>query len=65
MRVKAKENLAKLIEKFERESSAGRIKDYNEEATKTAFIQTAKGSQKDQIQRAGRAFALYNIIRSY
>jgi adenine-specific DNA-methyltransferase len=36
---KAKENLAKLIEKFDRESFAGRIKEYNEEATKTAFIQ--------------------------
>lgn len=36
---RAKENLSKLIEKFDRESSAGRIKEYNEEATKTAFIQ--------------------------
>ncbi len=36
---KAKENLSKLVEKFERESNAGKIKDYNEEATKTAFIQ--------------------------
>lgn len=36
---RAKENLAKLIEKFDRESSAGRIKEYNEEATKTSFIQ--------------------------
>jgi hypothetical protein len=36
---RAKENLAKLIEKFESELSAGRIKEYNEEATKTAFIQ--------------------------
>jgi adenine-specific DNA-methyltransferase len=35
----AKENLTKLIEKFERESVAGKIKEYNEEATKTAFIQ--------------------------
>ena len=35
----AKENLAKLVEKFERELTAGKIKDYNEEATKTAFIQ--------------------------
>jgi type I restriction-modification system DNA methylase subunit len=35
----AKKNLAKLIEKFERELAAGKIKDYNEEATKTAFIQ--------------------------
>ena len=31
--------------------TAGKIKDYNEEATKTAFIQPVKGSQKDQIQR--------------
>jgi len=36
---RAKGNLSKLIEKFERELSAGRIKEYNEEATKTAFIQ--------------------------
>ena len=36
---RAKENLAKLIEKFNRELSAGRIKEYNEEATKTSFIQ--------------------------
>lgn len=36
---RAKENLAKLIEKFDRESSVGRIKEYNEEATKIAFIQ--------------------------
>src|SRR5919108_2107752 len=36
---RAKENLAKLVEKFNRELSAGRIKDYNEEATKTSFIQ--------------------------
>ncbi|MEM2915415.1 MAG: N-6 DNA methylase, partial [Candidatus Bathyarchaeia archaeon] len=36
---RAKENLAKLVEKFERELSADKIKDYNEEATKTAFIQ--------------------------
>ena len=36
---KAKENLSKLLEKFERELNAGKIKDYNEEATKTAFIQ--------------------------
>jgi type I restriction-modification system DNA methylase subunit len=36
---KAKENLAKLVEKFERESAAGKIKDYNEEATKISFIQ--------------------------
>ena len=50
-RDKAKDNLTKLVEKFERELAANRIKEYNEEATKTAFIQTAKGSQKDQIQR--------------
>ncbi len=36
---RAKENLAKLIEKYDRELSAGRIKEYNEEATKTSFIQ--------------------------
>lgn len=36
---RAKENLSKLIEKFEKESSLGRIKEYNEEATKTSFIQ--------------------------
>jgi uncharacterized protein (UPF0335 family) len=35
----AKENLTKLIEKFEKENLAGRINDYNEEATKTGFIQ--------------------------
>jgi len=35
----AKENLAKLIEKFIKESDLGHIKEYNEEATKTAFIQ--------------------------
>jgi type I restriction-modification system DNA methylase subunit len=35
----AKENLAKLIAKFERELSADRIREYNEEAAKTAFIQ--------------------------
>jgi len=38
-RATAKENLAKLVEKFEKETSSGRINDYNEEATKTAFIQ--------------------------
>ncbi|MEW6686771.1 MAG: type IIL restriction-modification enzyme MmeI [Candidatus Edwardsbacteria bacterium] len=36
---RAKENLAKLVEKFERELSADQIKEYKEEATKTAFIQ--------------------------
>ncbi|MGB9736597.1 MAG: hypothetical protein ACP5JP_10315 [bacterium] len=35
----AKENLQKLIEKYDRELSAGNIDDYNEEATKTGFIQ--------------------------
>ncbi|MDP2916041.1 MAG: N-6 DNA methylase, partial [Candidatus Aminicenantes bacterium] len=35
----AKENLAKLLDKFERELNAGNIKEYNEEAAKTAFIQ--------------------------
>jgi hypothetical protein len=47
----AKENLTELVEKFDRESVAGKIKDYNEEATKMILIQAAKGSQKDQIQR--------------
>ncbi len=36
---RAKENLAKLIAKFERELATGRIKDYLEETTKTGFIQ--------------------------
>lgn len=36
---RAKKNLSKLIERFEREYSSGRIKEYNEEATKTSFIQ--------------------------
>jgi type I restriction-modification system DNA methylase subunit len=36
---KAKENLSELIAKFERELSAGQIKEYNEEAAKIAFIQ--------------------------
>ncbi len=35
----AKENLLKLIEKFEKEKNANRINSYNEEATKIAFIQ--------------------------
>ncbi|MBW1823432.1 MAG: hypothetical protein JRI87_02555, partial [Deltaproteobacteria bacterium] len=35
----AKRNLSKLIEKFEREISAGKIQEYNEEATKIPFIQ--------------------------
>ncbi len=35
----AKENLSKLIAKFESELTLGKIWDYNEEATKTAFIQ--------------------------
>jgi len=38
-REKAKKNLTELVEKFERELSAEKIKDYNEEATKIAFIQ--------------------------
>jgi hypothetical protein len=38
-KIRAKENLTKLIEKFDRELSADHIKEYNEEATKTAFIQ--------------------------
>jgi len=36
---KAKENLAALIAKFERELAAHKIREYNEEAAKTAFIQ--------------------------
>lgn len=36
---KAKENLAKLVEKFDRELSSGAIWEYNEEATKIGFIQ--------------------------
>ncbi len=35
----AKENLSKLIEKFEKEKFSGRIQEYNEEATKISFIQ--------------------------
>ena len=38
-RTKARENLTKLVEKFECELAAGKIKDYNEEATKISFIQ--------------------------
>jgi hypothetical protein len=44
MKSKAKANLTKLIEKFERELATGKSKNYNEK------IKTAKGSQKDQIQ---------------
>jgi hypothetical protein len=51
MKSKAKASLSKLIEKFEREFTTGKIKDYNEKPTKPLLIQTAKGSQKDQIQR--------------
>ncbi len=40
---RAKENLSKLIERFERELNAGRIRDYNEEATKISFIQPLLG----------------------
>ncbi len=36
---KAKDNLSKLIKKFERELDTGRVYDYNEEATKISFIQ--------------------------
>ena len=36
---RAKENLSKLIEKFERELESGRAYEYNEEATKISFIQ--------------------------
>lgn len=36
---RAKQNLSGLLEKFERELVAGRIKDYLEEATKLSFIQ--------------------------
>jgi len=35
----AKENLSKLVAKFEKELSSGKIKDYNEEAAKISFIQ--------------------------
>ena len=35
----AKDNLTRLIEKFEQELNASRIKEYNEEAAKIAFIQ--------------------------
>ncbi|MEK7309851.1 MAG: DNA methyltransferase [Planctomycetota bacterium] len=35
----AKENLAELIAKYEKELSADKLKDYNEEATKLNFIQ--------------------------
>lgn len=38
-KTQAKANLKTLIEKFHKELSAGHIQDYNEEATKTAFIQ--------------------------
>lgn len=36
---KAKENLAKLIEKFEKELTSGRAQEYNEEETKKSFIE--------------------------
>lgn len=70
MKDNAKANLTKLVEKFENELTAGKIKDYIEEATKIALIQTAKGSQKDQIQRQidktdeevdGMVYKLYGI----
>jgi len=35
----AKENLAKLVEKYREVAEQGRVNEYNEEATKTAFIQ--------------------------
>jgi hypothetical protein len=35
----AKENLARLVEKYQEVVAQGRINEYNEEATKTAFIQ--------------------------
>jgi len=35
----AKENLKKLINKFQNEIEAGRLKNYNEEAAKISFIQ--------------------------
>ena len=38
-RQKGKENLSKLIEKYEKELSFGRVKEYKEEATKISFIQ--------------------------
>ncbi|MEJ5166812.1 MAG: type I restriction endonuclease [Thermoanaerobaculia bacterium] len=37
--MKEKENLKKLLEKFEKETISGRIKEYNEEAAKISFIQ--------------------------
>jgi type I restriction-modification system DNA methylase subunit len=37
-KIQAKENLAKLIAKFEKEKAAGLVQEYNEEATKMAFI---------------------------
>lgn len=46
MKSKAQTNLSKLIEKFQLEINPNKIKRYNEDAT-----MTAKGSQKDQIQR--------------
>ena len=36
---RAKENLSKLIKRFERELESGRAYEYNEEATKISFIQ--------------------------
>ncbi|MCB4792795.1 MAG: N-6 DNA methylase [Elusimicrobia bacterium] len=38
-KLQAKENLSKLINKFEVELASGQAREYNEEATKTAFIQ--------------------------
>jgi hypothetical protein len=35
----AKENLTKLVEKYREVAEQGRVNEYNEEATKTAFIQ--------------------------
>jgi hypothetical protein len=35
----AKQNLSILLAKFTRELAANKIRDYNEEAAKTAFIQ--------------------------
>ncbi|PIV56310.1 hypothetical protein COS16_04445, partial [Candidatus Desantisbacteria bacterium CG02_land_8_20_14_3_00_49_13] len=35
----AKKNLEKLIEKLEKEQASGKADTYNEEATKTVFIQ--------------------------
>ncbi|MDI6784717.1 MAG: N-6 DNA methylase, partial [bacterium] len=38
-KTQAQQNLSVLLDKFQREWDSGQVKDYNEEATKTAFIQ--------------------------